>query len=283
MDKQHVLITVNGTGVPDPFGPGFSGDLGWALVDPMREALAQFWGPEFASPYRWAPVGYPAAVAPMGPSVQAGVTEVLRILDLPENNTTFALSGYSQGALVTDIVWRDHLLTGSHKHRKDDCIAIINFGDPMRAPGVSNGNVWAGIPVPGQLNGHTTGGIAGPGCLTAAQTPDFLLSCNLPGDLYGSAPIGDDPWTKQTQVGHDETIIFDLIMKFSFKSVFALAEEAVEIVTMPLVNLIPLVQAIVNGLTFAVAGPSAPHWQYGPFIAPMVTYLLYRGYSITPR
>ena len=29
---KPLLVTVNGTGVPDPFGPGFSADVGRALA-----------------------------------------------------------------------------------------------------------------------------------------------------------------------------------------------------------------------------------------------------------
>lgn len=274
---HHALLTVNGTGIPDPFGPGFSSDCGRALGNPWYTIMTQFWGPAFAPIYRWAPVGYPAAAAPMGPSVQAGVTEVLRLLDLPENSGTFALSGYSQGALVTDFVWRDHLLTGSHTHRQKDCIAIINFGDPMRAPGISNGNLWAGIPVPGTLDGAVTGGIAGPGNLTAGQTPDFLLSFNLPGDLYGSAPVGGS-----SAVGHDETLIFNLIMTMGFKSIFGLASEALKTAVSPMSHLIPIALAVFNGLQFAFQGTHAAHWAYGPYVPAAVGYLLHRGNAITP-
>jgi hypothetical protein len=37
---------------------------------------------------------------------------------------------------------------------------------------------------------------------------------------------------------------------------------------------IALVHAIFNGLTFAAAGTSAPHWQYGPFVPAMVDWIL---------
>lgn len=280
---QHVLITVNGTGVPDPWGPGFAGDCGRGIANPWYGIMAQFWGSAFGNVWRWQPVGYPAAVAPMGPSVQAGVTEVLRLLDLPENNTTFGLSGYSQGALVTDIVWRDHLLDskGSHHHRLADCIAIVNFGDPMRSPGIANGNLYAGIPVPGKLDGFTTGGIAGPADLTAAQTPDFLLSFALPGDLYASAPVGDNPWTDEPKVGADETLIFNLIQELNLSSAFSLAKAAVKIGTNLLSQTIPVAEAIWNGLQFAAQGTNAPHWLYDP--QPAIQYLLERGHAVTPR
>jgi hypothetical protein len=280
---QHVLLTVNGTGVPDPYGPGFSSDCGRFLGNPWYNVLSQFWGPLFQNVWRWQPVGYPAAVTPMNPSVQQGVLEIGRLLNLPENQGTFALSGYSQGALVTDFFWRDHLLRvgGSHHHRLDDCIAIVNFGDPMRCPGISRGNDYAGIPGPGTLDGFTTGGIAGPACLKPEETPDFLLSWNLPGDLYGSAPVGDNPWTDEPKVGADETAIYNLIMNMNFKSALDLAKIAFKIIDQPLSQIIPVAEALLNGMKFAAAGTSAPHWQYDPF--PAFQYLLERGHEVPPR
>jgi len=270
---KPVVITVNGTGVADPWGPGFAGDVGRGCANLYDDIYAQFMGPQFASKFVWQPVGYPAAVYPMQSSVDVGVAEVCRLIDVYRGRR-FALSGYSQGALVTNIVWRDHILKGEHANRRSDLMGIVNFGDPMRTPGIARGNAVAGLPQPKRLDGHVTGGIAGPGCLTAEQTPDFLLSCALDGDLYAAAPVGDDPWRNETEVGHDETLIFDAVMAFDGSDFIALAREVAEILTMPWANLVPLIQAIWNGLVFAAAGPSAPHWQYGPFVAPMVDWLL---------
>ena len=96
--SQPLLLTVNGTGVPDPYGPGFSADLGRALglVNPW-EAIANkldgFFAPEAA--VMWQPVGYPAAVFPMGPSVEAGRAELVRQIQMRPAGTPLFLSGYS--------------------------------------------------------------------------------------------------------------------------------------------------------------------------------------------
>jgi hypothetical protein len=257
------LFTVNGTGVPDPFGPGFPADVARAL----NKVADGMWV--------WQPVGYPAAVFPMGPSVKAGCQELRTQINRYAGK--IVLSGYSQGALVVDKVWRDDILNpgGVLHHRKDDVVAIINFGDPMRCPGIANGNKFAGQPVPQKLKGYTTGGIAGPGNLTEEQTPDFLLSFANDGDLYASAPTGDDPWHHETEVGHDERIIFDIVQDTTAESVLAIAEEAAELLAKPLVQVLPLVQAIISGMVFASQGTNAPHWTYDA--GPAVRYLIERG------
>jgi hypothetical protein len=265
LPPRHTIITVNGTGIPDPFGSGFAGDVGRGVNDEL---------------WFWQPIGYPAAVMPMGPSVAAGITEVLRQIDLHPG--TFALSGYSQGAIVTGHVWRDHLLSGSHNHRLSDCLAVVNFGDPLRCPGVANGNKFAGMPLPKTLDGVTTGGIAGPDDLTAAQTPDNFLSFALDGDLYASAPVGDDPHpaSAEAPAGADETLIYNLIQSFSFSTILGFAEYAVKFLNKPLAQVIPLIEAIINGLTFAAAGTSAPHWQYQGAAAAAVGYLNELGANV---
>src|SRR5699024_11986295 len=155
----------------------------------------------------------------------------------------------------------------------DLVLGIINFGDPMRCPGIANGNKVAGLPMPKKLDGHTTGGIAGSGCLTADETPDFLLSCALDGDLYAAAPVGDDPWHKKTEVGADEQLIYDIVQEFDGDDIMAIVERVAGLIARPIAWIVGLVQAIVNGLTFAVAGPAAPHWCYGPFVPHMVEWV----------
>lgn len=257
------LFTVNGTNVPDPFGPGFSGDVARALID-VADGM-----------WVWQPIGYPAATFPMGPSVSAGCRELRT--QIGRYTGKIALSGYSQGAMVVDTVWRDDILdaAGELHHRLEDVVAIVNFGDPMRCPGIANGNKFAGRPLPAKLDRFTTGGIAGPGDLTAEQTPDFLLSFANDGDLYACAPTGDDPWHHETEVGHNERIIFDLVQKATPLTLLAIAEEAAELLLKPMSEVLPLVQAIFNGLTFAGKGMQAPHWTYD--IGPAVQYLIQRG------
>lgn len=230
---RPLLLTVNGTGAADPFATGltFPGDLGRHFSNPWNDLLAEFRGPAVANRYDWQPIGYPAAVFPMGPSVDVGRDELVKQILARPKGTKLMISGFSQGACVTDEVWRDEFLSrgGRLYERQGDVLGIVNFGDPMRCPGISNGNKQAGFAVPGKVNGFITGGIAGPDDLTADQTPDFLLSCNNPGDIYGTAPVGDDPWTSETGVGHDMTMIYNAVQKFDGEDVLALVEELADI------------------------------------------------------
>lgn len=289
---RHVAISVNGTGSPGPFDWGFAGELGSELND---------------EEWFWQPAAYPAATVNMGASVTVGVDEVVRLALLyfagaPILTGGFAtgklaLFGYSQGAMVVDKVWRDEVLNpaGRLAHRKDDIIAIVNFGDPMRCPGVANGNVRAGFPIPQPLDGSVTGGIAGPDDLTPEQTPAFLMSCDNDGDLYGSAPVGATPWVKQTGVGHDETLVFLLIQESDAANLFALAQEAIaaltEAVTQPAQTIgdslgallgqgvaveshvVALVQALYNGGMFFIVTGGGPHGDYEKFIPAMVDFV----------
>lgn len=269
---QPVLITVNGTGVPDPFGPGFSGDIGrafqinpWQLVADKLDGLVTP-----APPLFWQPIGYPAAVVPMGPSVEIGRAEVNRQIGMRPRGTRLILSGYSQGAIVTGEVWVHDILDpkGVHHDRLNDVVGVINFGDPLRCPGIAHGNEVAGQPMPKTLDGQVTGGIAGPADLTADQTPDFYLSCALDGDLYAAAPVGPSPWTKESSVGKVETNIYDIIEQPSFSDVISIAKD----LGMP----IGTVEGIYNALLFFGQGTNAAHWRYGPFVPAMIDWILSR-------
>jgi hypothetical protein len=67
---------------------------------------------------------------------------------------------------------------------------------------------------------------------------------------------------KETKVGHNETLIFEAVMEFDGHDILALAKDIAEVITEPLSTVIPLVQAIWNGLVFVGQGTNAPHWTY---------------------
>lgn len=212
--------------------------------------------------FRWQPIGYPAATFPMLPSRREGEEELVRQINL--HHGKIALAGYSQGALVTGVVWRDRILNpqGDLHHRLKDVVAIIHWGDPMRCPGIANGNKFAGQPMPAELDGQVTGGIAGPECLKPQETPDFLLSFANDGDLYACAPVGLDPWGNEAEVGKVEKLVYDAVQEFDMNDVVAIAEEILKVIFVPMVYLIPLIQAITNGVLFFGAGMDAPHYHY---------------------
>jgi hypothetical protein len=276
MIAAPVLITVNGTGVPDPFGAGFDADVGrafavnpWQLIANTLDGLQ----PPPPPPVFWQPTGYPAAVFPMKPSVQAGRAEANRLIALQHTpGYPLFLSGYSQGALVTATVFLLDILapTGVHHGRLPDLArgGIIQFGDPMRAPGIANGNKTFGFPMPTQLDGANTGGIAGPLDLHPNETPDYYLSCALDGDLYACCPIGDDPWKHEAGPGKVETGIYNFVESGSVVDFLKIALD----IGAP----ISTIKAIYNALKFASQGMNAAHWQYGPFVQPAIEWILSR-------
>lgn len=276
MTTRPVILTVNGTGDPDPADTiGFSGMLGSMVggVNPWQIIQDQFDGIATPlPPWQWQPIGYPAAVFPMQPSVDNARKQIIAALGGPAfpdyqapvyPSGPFALSGYSQGAIVTDTVWTQDILpdTGVLHHRLADCLSVVNFGDPWRAAGTANGNTYQGIPVPGTVDGDITGGIGGPKDLTAAQTnvlnslgKPVVMSYALPGDLYASCPVGPDPQKDEASPGKVGTSIYNFILAGSFTSFAKIAED--------LFAPIGMVEEIVNGISFAAKGTSAAHWQY---------------------
>jgi hypothetical protein len=287
---KPLYVSVNGTGVPDPYGPGFAGDIGRALTDPWNDIMSQFWGKQFANVFDWQPVGYDAAVMSMDKSARGAVYRkpgtyspddtggiVAQVLARPKG-TKHALGGYSQGAIATGICLKECYLdkNGPLHDRLPDLLGSIHFGDPLRTPGLARGNEIAKLPAPKKQDGQTTGGIAGPGCLTAAES-ELVISCALDGDLYASAPVGDDPWHNEPLVGQIETRIYHFIQTGSIVDGFmAVMKGIAQEFGHPLSNTIALFHAISNGVSFAAEGTSAPHWQYAPFVPAMVEWLLSR-------
>ncbi|WPH57662.1 lysis protein [Mycobacterium phage WXIN] len=263
------LITANGTGVPDGAGPGFGADLARALED-IVEGM-----------WIWKWINYPAAVFPMRPSVEDLIKQLRAMIRATPGK--IVLSAYSQSAIAFAYVWRDDILNpdGELNDRLDDIEAVILYGNPVRAPGIAYGNELAGPPVPKKLNGKTTGGIAGPNCLKPEEClhpvtgRKIVLDFANDGDLYAAAPVGDTPWIKETEVGHNETMIYEAVLDFDGADILALAKEVAEIIFLPLTQVIPLVQAIVNGLTFLAQGTNAPHWTYR--IDPAVDFMVRLG------
>ncbi len=162
--------------------------------------------------------GYPAATIPMWPSIQKARTITAAQIWADQQayykqyGTFFpwCLSGYSQGAGATDQIFTEDVLPdhGLLNPVLPFLYRMWNFGDILRTPGISNGNLLAGIAIPGEQNGQVSGGIGGPLDLTVAQSsllaPDgkpIVMSCNNPGDLYGAAPTGSNPWTAIFQAG----------------------------------------------------------------------------------
>jgi hypothetical protein len=121
-----VYFSICGTGVP--FNVGYCWDIGEAL-DKTR-CYHQ-------------PVAYPAAGPPsaMGPSIKAGVIELIRLMDLHRCDITpWCGGGYSQGAIVWMIVLM-RVISGDLGRFKAMYMGSIAIGNPMRQAGSSSPDV----------------------------------------------------------------------------------------------------------------------------------------------
>lgn len=200
--------------------------------------------------YDWQGVSYPAATFPMGPSVKAGVEELVRLIS--QKAGTFALIGYSQGAIVTCKVWRDEIMNpnGRLHDRLGDIFAHVTFGNPMRCPGYANGNGLANLPLPANEFGHLTGGIAGPDDLTPWQTMWWHMDFAHNGDLYATCPTGPDPWTNEAEPGEMQTAVYKMVQG-EIAGHESILQQVGEILTDPFGEMIPLILAIADGIQFA--------------------------------
>jgi hypothetical protein len=301
------LVSVPGTGG----APIFESFPAGALTDPMLAARGQCWGRPLGLNWRFFFVTYPAAVFPMEPSWRQGIENTVGAVQMSPG--FFVLDGYSQGATVVARVWRDEILNpaGRLHNRLNDCLGVITYGPPLRSPGLAFGNtIICGIPVPPPIEGFVTGGIAGPDCLTAAQCyfpaghplagQVAVYDHAAPGDLYGSCPIGTNPWAASWKadcpIGYDENLAYGIIQNFTVATIAPMVTTAATDlgiaigsgVNLPLLielgvdaieaaagaplsipatgvsgvgQLVGLVVALVNGGMFLIQG-TAPHGNY---------------------
>jgi hypothetical protein len=236
-------------------------------------------------------IGYPAVTIPMWPSVQIGRANLIYAIQLyasaykalhgSYDGMVLVLSGYSQGAMVTDQVWVLDFLapTGVLNYLLPYVWRMYNFGDIFRTPGIAWGNALAGLPQSIQQDGVETGGIGGSLDLTVAQTnyqapdgqPVVQSSSNL-GDIYGSCPVGLNPWTAIAPAGSVGNTFFKIVMQPTF----------VDVIEVPLIltKLGGSFEELINGLKFAAEGTNAPHWQYFPQMDAVVGEMVTLGNQI---
>ncbi|MFM8798739.1 MAG: hypothetical protein ACKODT_07265 [Fluviibacter sp.] len=242
------LFTVHGTGMADPLGPGYPADVARAVTDV----------------WHWQPIGnYPAAVFPMGPSVEQGRAELK--VQIRNHPGKIALAGYSQGAIVTSMVWkRDILDPGGELHdRVNDVVASVTWGNPCREARVANGNKDAGWPIP-DGRGISDKRLEG----TPDWWFDYAHGANGPNgrDIYTDTPDDD--------AGEDMTAIYKIVQNVSgFIGPGSLLKQLVAMRTNPLVEIPAAFRAIYFGGQFVTTQPFAtfPHCNYD--LAPAIRYL----------
>ena len=276
-----VFIAVDGTvypGAPAPptpllndgtgFWSGFASGIAGGLIN-TQDGL-----------WDCVEIGYPASTTPMWPSAMIARANVTTVLNGGTDSngvvwpgyplgTKVLVSGYSQGAMAVDWWWiNDVIVPGSplyDRFQNGDFLRIYNFGDVLRCPGIANGNtlLW-GQPVPPDHDGQMTGGIGGPLDLTPAQTNipspydglPIIMSFDNPGDLYGAAPCGADPWTTLPSVESVEYIFFKIIMYEDPADYLRLAE----LILKPIGD----IEAAINAGVFFAEGTASPHYAYYP-------------------
>ena len=203
--------------------PGYPLGTGrWSPLTPRTDPFPYMLDTGIWSPKK---IEYAASALPMWSSIIEGKNAVITEI----NNTSgpFALGGYSQGAAVVSAVFQEIWYPGgSLYHRKDDLIAGVTFGNPMR----EENHTWPGSLSSGSwdVEGSTTGG--------HGSFPDRLV--NTP-DLWWDFAENDDIIcsTGASELGEAWTYITGVFinafnggswLRFILESVFGLLEIAVE-------------------------------------------------------
>lgn len=150
------LMSIHGTGQPDPFGIGYPADI-------ARRVWDLYW---------WQPIGnYPATAVPMDASANAGEAECALQTRLAPADVAYV--DYSQGSICGGRV-RNRIRRGEFKKT---IVAAVSFGNPMRPA-----NSYAGTVNPG---GHGLD----PTLETASEPQCINLAAK--GDLYTTCPDGN--------------------------------------------------------------------------------------------
>ena len=167
------LLSIHGTGQPDPFGIGYPADI-------ARRMLDLYW---------WQPVGnYPATAIPMDESANDGEREAARLIGDPTITPgPVAMVDYSQGSICGGRV-RNRMRAGT---LRGQLIAAASFGNPMRPAGSYAGSVNPG--------GHGLD----PTLETGAEP--YCINLAAKGDLYTTCPDGN--------VGEMERAIFNAVFR----------------------------------------------------------------------
>lgn len=149
-------------------------------------------------------VFYPASTIGMGPSIDAGIQNVINEINNLPSGQKFCLGGYSQGAAVMSGVYNE-LRTGSLTARNGDMIGAVMFGNPRRQVNYrgSVGGTWSGaFDVPNSnTGGHgsfpATGAYARLSGCEAARWIEFAA----PNDIFTS--VGDSSLGQNWVAGND--------------------------------------------------------------------------------
>lgn len=149
-------------------------------------------------------VFYPASTLGMGPSIDAGIQNVVNEINNLPPGQKFCLGGYSQGAAVMSGVYNE-LRSGSLTARNADMIGACMFGNPRRQVNYrgSVGGTWSGA---FDVNGSTTGGhgsfpATGPYARLSSCEASRWIEFAAPNDIFTA--VGDSTWGQNWVNGND--------------------------------------------------------------------------------
>lgn len=224
---KPTLFTVHGTGVTMWDGPP---------ADTARAVLHK---------YHWQPIGnYPAQPFPMWPSIQLGVAELR--LQINRYPGPFALAGYSQGAIVTSLVYKYDIANprGILHHRLKDLKKAVTWGNPMAEHGASPNST-------GIMDDRLE------------NTPTWWRDYCNKGDIYCDNPSNDS--------GEYSTAICKIVMGHDWwRGRDSIISQIIELGLNPIQEGMAMLDAIVKAGLFFANGTSA-HLRYD--ITPAINYL----------
>ncbi len=194
---------------------------------------------------RWQPVGYDNVALPF--RNDTGIDELCRLLAdtaLLPPGTPWGAAFFSQGGIVGSEVFMRHVLPpdGSLHWRLKDCRGVIAFGNPYR----ENSVVAEWVPDP------PAPGTQGISNRRMVGTPPWWKEHSRRGDLYAENQTDDR--------GEDKTAIYMAVQNEWTGDPDSLLSQMVEIIERPVVEVLAMVRAIIDGLLFA-ARPG-PHGDY---------------------
>lgn len=224
---------------------GFMADM-WAPQPPAELARA------VEDLAYWQPVGYNNTAFPLGTGAADGVRELRRLILEEHPNQKFVLAGYSLGAIVVADVF-DALRDGDMRHRWNDFLGAVSWGDPRREAHHQVG------PDPGGE------GIAGPAANLHNTPPNYRSWVN-PKDIYANNPLGEP--------GEPYTLIFNLVMLKWDGSLLSILDEATDLIRRPIPEVIDIVNSVVGAIVFYTN--QSPHTTYTadeaiPFVRQLLT------------
>lgn len=156
--------------------------------------------------------------------------------------TPWGLLGFSQGAIITNSFYLNHLRSGDLKWREDSLTRAIAFGDPYREKNVDSG-WWPDPPKP------DTQGISD---VRMTNTPHWWKSANRTGDLYTENP--------DNEVGLNRTAIYKIVAENSWSGGPAgILQRLKDFLTIS-DDIMPVAKSIMGGVMFL--GNMQPHGGY---------------------